>query len=213
MVDRPTLKAGADTGAPKAVAAGRQVFPRGKSADDYRTPPALFDSIAEEIGGFDLDAAANEENALCPDYLDREADALGCDWFGRVWLNPPYSEVDAWLEKVVQEVTAGRVSVCWVLLRVATGSMCFHRWVIPHAVEVRLIDGRLAFAGPNSDAGASGTFDSMLVRFGGEAPFALIPPRFLAADRLGRINTVTRTTEHDRRNAPPSVTLADWGGG
>lgn len=69
--------------------------------NDRRTPKWFFDLCAKRYvgeGGFDLDAAANAENVLCPMWLGPggvEEDALACDWNLalvplNVWCNPPY---------------------------------------------------------------------------------------------------------------------------
>lgn len=69
-----------------------------RNADDYLTPPALV----EALGPFDLDPC-------CPPtmpwrtagrmvHFPRE-DGLTMQWRGRVWCNPPYSNVRPWVDK------------------------------------------------------------------------------------------------------------------
>jgi phage N-6-adenine-methyltransferase len=70
--------------------------------DDRRTPRSLFDPPNEEFG-FTLDVAASHANALCSTYYTVENDALTQPWFGRVWCNPPYSNLRPWIEKAWQE--------------------------------------------------------------------------------------------------------------
>lgn len=57
--------------------------------DDRPTPPALFSKLNQEFG-FQLDAAANANNALCGKFYDANCDALKQPWTGIVWCNPPY---------------------------------------------------------------------------------------------------------------------------
>lgn len=82
----------------------QQVKRRGAldKVDDRRTPRDLFRPLHKEFG-FTLDVAASYENALVPDYYDRDADGLSRDWYGVVWCNPPYSDIRAWVEKAWQE--------------------------------------------------------------------------------------------------------------
>jgi hypothetical protein len=47
--------------------------------------------------------AAAPHNAKCPAYYDREQDGLEQPWHGVVWCNPPYSGLDAWVEKAWRE--------------------------------------------------------------------------------------------------------------
>jgi phage N-6-adenine-methyltransferase len=74
------------------------------SVDDRRTPRELFDLLHAEFR-FTLDAAASHDNALLPAYLTKTSDALKLPWREqRVWCNPPYSAIPAWVEKAADEV-------------------------------------------------------------------------------------------------------------
>ena len=58
---------------------------------DWYTPPHIFDGL----GIFDLDPASPVGGvAWIPalQYYTLEDDGLTSDWFGRVWLNPPYGK-------------------------------------------------------------------------------------------------------------------------
>lgn len=50
-------------------------------------------------------------------YLTAEQDGLAQDWFGNVWLNPPYAQplVGRFVDKILSELAAGRVSQAIVL--------------------------------------------------------------------------------------------------
>lgn len=79
------------------------------ATDDRGTDPAFFAKVSERFGGFTLDAAAAEHNAKCEDYYTRDDDGLLQEWTGRVWCNPPYSNLRAWVEKAWHEWSRGRV--------------------------------------------------------------------------------------------------------
>jgi site-specific DNA-methyltransferase (adenine-specific) len=119
---------------------------------DWGTPQALFDALDAEFG-FDLDAAASPENAKCERYLSE--DALSVDWHAlgnRIWLNPPYGrEIGKWIEKAYLESVAGACVVCLTFAR--TDTQWWHRWAL-RAAEVRLIEGRITFAGASQGAPA-----------------------------------------------------------
>lgn len=71
--------------------------------DDRGTTPEVFDPLNERFG-FTLDVAAAAHNAKCERYYDREADGLQQSWAGeRVWCNPPYSDLSAWVRKAWAE--------------------------------------------------------------------------------------------------------------
>ena len=83
----------------------QSLFPieqRGTTSDDYYTPKWLFDTMAI---GFDLDVACPPQGPLftpARNYYDQKADGLSQPWFGRVWMNPPYSQPAPWVSRFVE---------------------------------------------------------------------------------------------------------------
>ena len=130
--------------------------------DDWTTPTDLFDELEAEFGFFDLDAAASEENALCELYYTKEDDGLAQEWFGQVFVNPPYGRViSQWVEKAIQEWDNERPTGIVMLLPSRTGNRWFHALNDHPDVEIRFIRGRLKFGGSTTSA----PFDSMVVVF------------------------------------------------
>lgn len=83
----------------------QQVGRRGASAkvDDRETHPDDFAVWNAEFG-FTLDAAAAAHNAKCERYFTAEQDGLWKSWASeRVWCNPPYSDIGAWVAKAWHE--------------------------------------------------------------------------------------------------------------
>lgn len=133
-------------------------------ADDYRTPVYLFEWLDACHGPFDLDAAANHQNAKCRKYLDR--DGLSVDWnCTRAWCNPPYGRgLGAWVKKAWQELEAGHIKhSCCLLLPVRTSSTWFHDIAIKHASHIIFLKGRIKFQGPNTNGTTAAAFDSVVV--------------------------------------------------
>ena len=65
--------------------------------NDWRTPPELFRLLDMEFR-FTLDAAADDENHLCEQYLTEAEDALSADVADHVvWCNPPYGDLAPWV--------------------------------------------------------------------------------------------------------------------
>jgi hypothetical protein len=105
-------------------------------ADDVReTPPGLYDPLAEKYR-FTLDACATVQNAktacfytelgywckgLFPSEPDgatrlRPENGLTGPWEGRVWCNPPFSGIPAWVTKAWKECRRGKVDLIWMLV-------------------------------------------------------------------------------------------------
>ena len=73
--------------------------------DLWRTPLWLFRFLANRYVGFDVDLAADHDNAMCLAYLTRESDALSQEWnaFGRAgFCNPPYSDPLPWVRRAIE---------------------------------------------------------------------------------------------------------------
>ena len=67
--------------------------------DDLETDPELFARLDERFH-FTLDVAASAENAKCKHFYSKEVDGLVQTWScERVWCNPPYSALEAWVSK------------------------------------------------------------------------------------------------------------------
>jgi phage N-6-adenine-methyltransferase len=131
--------------------------------DRWHTPEALYLALDREFE-FTIDIAADEGNAKCDRFVDREQDALEIDWSAeRVFCNPPYGrELSRWVEKAMLAAQEGGATVV-MLLPSRTGNRWFHQYCLPHA-EVRFIKGRLNFQKGNVQARRfRSPFDSMVV--------------------------------------------------
>jgi phage N-6-adenine-methyltransferase len=102
--------------------------------------------MAREFGPFDLDPAAQPHTAKASRYFTPDEDGLSRPWFGRVWLNPPYSKPRPWCEKAREETTNGNAEIVVMLLPASVDTRWFHEAVLPYA-ELRFIRGRVRFVG------------------------------------------------------------------
>lgn len=75
------------------------------AVDDRGTDQAFFDHTSRRFGGFTLDVAAAPHNAKCKRFYDINDDGLDQRWSGRVWCNPPYSDIRPWVQKAWDEWT------------------------------------------------------------------------------------------------------------
>lgn len=85
------------------------------SLDDRRTPDAVFGPL-HEAHRFTVDVAASADNAKCPRFFTRATDGLRQSWRSeRVWCNPPFSDIGAWVQKATEEMALGCQLVCMLL--------------------------------------------------------------------------------------------------
>lgn len=93
--------------------------------DDRRTPRSLFDPLHADYR-FTIDVAASHENALLPRYYTLETDALKQDWGGeRVWCNPPYSDIEPWVQSAWGTMRHGG---CQLVVMLLPANRCEQGW-------------------------------------------------------------------------------------
>lgn len=76
-----------------------------------------------------------------------------------MFVNPPYSDIKAWVQKAWQESTKPNTVVV-MLIPARTDTRYFHEYIL-HRSEIRFLKGRLKFG----DSKNCAPFPSMLVIF------------------------------------------------
>lgn len=75
--------------------------------DDRGTHPDEFAKIEARLGPFTVDVAAAAHNTKCERFYSIDENGLEQSWAGeRVWCNPPYSDIRAWVTKAWNEWAA-----------------------------------------------------------------------------------------------------------
>jgi phage N-6-adenine-methyltransferase len=72
------------------------------TSNDYWTPKWIFDALGLE---FDLDVACPPEGPMftpCKNFFTQETDGLLAEWYGTVFMNPPFSELTPWVDKYIE---------------------------------------------------------------------------------------------------------------
>jgi hypothetical protein len=151
----------------------------------WLTPPHVIDAL----GGwqsFDLDPCAAPAPQPWPTarFMNTEDmnDGLSIDWFGRVFCNMPYDDVEAWLDKLAEHDNGT------ALIFARTETSCFQRHVWARASGLLFLEGRLHFHHPDGTrAKFNGGAPSVLCAYGPEEldqlaaanlPGAFVPLRF-----------------------------------
>lgn len=124
-------------------------------------PPDFFKILDAEFN-FTLDPCATEINHKCQKYYTADEDGLTKDWSGeRVFVNPPYSKIGAWVEKAYREGCKDHTTVV-LLIPARTDTRYYHDFILNRS-EVRFVKGRLRFGGNKNAA----PFPSIVVIFRG----------------------------------------------
>lgn len=129
--------------------------------DEWATPDHIYDALDAEFH-FTLDPCATDQNHKCDRYFTQSENGLLQNWGRqRVFCNPPYSQIAAWVEKAYREsMQDGTVIV--LLIPSRTDTKYFHNFIYNRS-EIRFIKGRLKFG----EAINSAPFPSMIVIFRG----------------------------------------------
>lgn len=128
---------------------------------EWETPEHIFSELNTEFH-FDLDPCASDKNHKCRVYFTKGDDGLSKEWFGHVFMNPPYGrEIGKWIQKAFKESLRGVVVVS--LLPARTDTRWFHDYIYGKA-EIRFIRGRLKFNQSHNSA----PFPSMITIHRGE---------------------------------------------
>lgn len=145
-------------------------------ANERYTPASVVARCAELAGvkAFDLDAAASELSHHAPRWFSLADDGLARDWFGDVWLNPPFSRIAEWMAKAAREVAAGRArSVSALLPANRTEQPWWHQHIEPRmrtpvegvVATVHHLAGRVRFLRPDGTRMGSPQFGVCLIVF------------------------------------------------
>lgn len=130
--------------------------------DDRGTDPEFFAQLEHRFGRFTLDVAAAAHNAKCERWYGREDDGLKLTWRGeRVWCNPPYSNLRAWVSKAWSEWPGTRG-----IVMLLPANRCEQTWWQDKVEAVRdqpssplrveFLPGRMRFDRPGAVIGPKG---------------------------------------------------------
>ena len=132
------------------------------SPDEYYTPK----EIIEALGRFDLDPATpvNPRWRTADVMYTKEDDGLSKEWFGRVFLNPPYSR--PLIEQFMQKMAAHGNGIALVVPKL--GTKMFRDVVFPSCTAMYILSERIKFYDVNWVQQKSPICQSMLIAFGEE---------------------------------------------
>jgi hypothetical protein len=126
--------------------------------DDWQTPPYILKALAK----FDLDpcTSLHQKKKTAKYQFTINEDGLSQNWFGRVWLNPPYGEQTVlWLAKLAKHGNG----IALVFARTGTNMFFDHVW--SQANGIFFLKGRLSFSSPESFSDSQAVAPSVLISY------------------------------------------------
>ena len=125
---------------------------------EWYTPFEYIACAKAVMGQIDLDPASSEianKTVGAKKYFTFEDDGLSKEWYGRIWMNPPYSAelVRMFISKYSDNVKNGNIIEGMVLVNNATETQWFNELVYV-SNAVLFPSGRIKFLDPNGKPGA-----------------------------------------------------------
>lgn len=126
-------------------------------SDVWFTPPSVFKSL----GKFDLDPCTGivrPWDIALNNYTIKD-NGLIKKWDGRIWMNPPYSHLLPWMQKMANHKNG------IALTFIKSDTVSFHRYVFPVADSLFYFKGRLSFYNESGRKKDSSRVPSVLIAY------------------------------------------------
>lgn len=130
----------------------------GTGENEWYTPPDVLEDVRALLGTIELDPASSDaaqKHVKAQRYFTINDDALGQDWEGKVFLNPPYAQpaIEHFATKLAAEYQAGRITEAVMLTHNYTDTRWFH---VAESVSAAICftRGRIRFLDPEGNLAA-----------------------------------------------------------
>jgi phage N-6-adenine-methyltransferase len=167
----PNRNCGSDLGINEALAAissERQAHPAGSGSVEWYTPALYVECARQALGDFDVDPASSkaaQETVRARTYFTKEDDGLAQNWNGRVWCNPPYCDAGKFVDKLIDELDAGRATSAVILVNAYCDTRWFHR-AANACAAICFPLGRIYFERPDGEQMSQPAYGSAFIYFG-----------------------------------------------
>jgi phage N-6-adenine-methyltransferase len=124
-----------------------------RGSGEYNTPLKLIEMAGCVLGGIDLDPASNvvaQQIVQATKYYTITDNGLTKDWYGNIWLNPPYNDLSSWVNKLIDEIERRHVSSAIMLSHNGTDSRWFDL-ALEWAASVCFVRGTFQFLDGNGE--------------------------------------------------------------
>jgi ParB family chromosome partitioning protein len=135
---------------------------------EWYTPVKYIESARKVMGSIDLDpASCAVANKLIKAkiYFNKRKNGLSRDWFGNVWLNPPYGRggQSAWTQKILEQYQIEYIDQGILLVNAATDT----NWFTPlWGYPICFVRNRIKFISEDGQKKHNPTHANVFVYFG-----------------------------------------------
>lgn len=122
--------------------------------NEWYTPERYIELARQVMGSIDLDPASNDfanKTVKASRYYTEEDDGLEQEWFGNIWMNPPYSTT--LLQRFADKLTDSKFEQAVVLVNNATETAWFEK-LVSKASAIVFHKGRIRFVKRDGEHGA-----------------------------------------------------------
>jgi len=124
--------------------------PRQLTIDDFFTNEVIIRAARRTLGWIDLDPASHavaNRVIKATRFYTASNSALTRKWEGRVWLNPPFSQWEQWVPKIVNEWQSGRIQAMCILCATRTLTAKYFHPIHASCTGLCILYGRIPFWG------------------------------------------------------------------
>lgn len=126
--------------------------------NEWYSPVRFIDAALETMGSIDCDPASSDianQTVKAGKFFTKDDDGLKQEWFGNVWMNPPYAQplMGQFAEAVTSKFESGEIRQACVLVNNATETEWFSR-MASKASAICFPSSRVKFLDQNGKPGA-----------------------------------------------------------
>ena len=121
--------------------------------NEWYTPAEYIEAARTVMGSIDLDPASNDfanKTVKAWHYFTEQTNGLEQEWFGNIWMNPPYST--ALLSKFADKLTGSNFNQAIILVNNATETAWFEK-LVSTASAIVFHKGRIRFVKRDGEHG------------------------------------------------------------
>jgi len=140
--------------------------------DEWETPLDIFQQGIKRTGIIpELDVCCTKQNTKCISYFTKEGNGLYLEWIRDWFCNPPYSEVDKWIERANNQSMKHKTNG-FMLIFHKSDTKWYHKYIYNIETESYLhkiypIKGRVNFLLNGNQVKNSSPYDSIFIEFRG----------------------------------------------